>query len=534
MTQSSQATASIKWYWKYVDQHCPGLTTSSLIHLMGDLESADWDEPTSAIELNNFAVLALIEAEQSDNLELRAINLEVALEALQKAVELNQHPLCVAHLAIAHSLLGNVQEAANQAYSKLISTLQPAFNSPDRLPLGLVYLPQSWRNLAIARQTQFHQLLHVEDGYTQTILLLVEVLYQAQLVFYNTVGLRFLQLASQISPTAAHINFKLGLASLIQQQWEGLLYLQRARKLALDCAPVMQAMYLAYRDPEQPEIGNSWLETAHKYAHRHPDSPQWKWAQLPLDSPMTYVPFEQDLVLAVEPNLRSIVTSMLLAEGDWFEAEIEFWRDQIQPGMTVIDVGANVGVYTFSAARRVGSTGRVLAVEPFSGCIQCLQETCRVNQLPWVSVCAGAASDRNTTLRLSLRSASELNRVLAEDEELESDRFEEIPCYTLDHLIEQEHLQRVDWLKIDAEGHELQVLQGSDRLLTEFAPNILYENVAGDNAYDLASNNTVVAEFLISKGYQLFRYHPYLQKLSPIESIHDLRGNLNIIAIPKS
>ncbi|MBD2462314.1 FkbM family methyltransferase [Oscillatoria sp. FACHB-1407] len=532
MTPSS-STPAIEPYWQYVHDNCPELTIHSIINLATDLESVSWDEPTTAIELNNLAVLALIEAEQSDSPELRAINLEMAIDALQRGVALNQHPLCAAHLAIAQCMLGDREAAAHSAYSQLISTLQPLFNSVDRLPLGLVYLPLQWRNLAIARQEQFHQLLHVEDGYNQAILLFIEVLCQAQVVFYNTVGLRFLQLASQLSPQTAYVNFKLGLASLIQQQWEGLLYLQRARKLAFDHPAVLQAMYLAYREPEHPKAGEYWLNLARNHAQRHPEANVWKWAQLPAESPMTYVPFEQ-MALAVEPNLRSIVTSVLLAEGDWFEAEMEFWREQIEPGMTVIDVGANVGVYTFSAAQRVGATGRVLAVEPFSGCVRCLQETCKTNDLPWVTVCAGAASDRNTTLRLSLRSASELNRVVTADEELETSEFEEIPCFTLDHLIERENLSRVDWLKIDAEGHELQVLQGSDRLLTDFAPKILYENVAGLSAEDEDASNTIVAEYLMSKGYQLFRYRPFVKELIPIDSIHELRGNLNIVALPKA
>jgi FkbM family methyltransferase len=296
---------------------------------------------------------------------------------------------------------------------------------------------------------------------------------------------------------------------------------------------VLQALYLAYREPENPKAGEYWLNIARHHADRHPHVKAWQWAQLSVESPITYVPFEQ-MALAVEPNLRSIVTSVLLAEGDWFEAEMEFWREQIEPGMTVIDVGANVGVYTFSAAQRVGATGRVLAVEPFSGCVRCLEETCRVNDLSWVTVCRAAASDRNTTMRLTLRSASELNRVVAEDEELETSEFEEIPCFTLDHLVEREQLNRVDWLKIDAEGHELQVLKGSDRLLTEFAPKILYENVAGLSAEDEGASNTVVAEYLLEKGYQLFRYQPFVNELIPIDSIHELRGNLNIVALPKA
>ena len=90
-------------------------------------------------------------------------------------------------------------------------------------------------------------------------------------------------------------------------------------------------------------------------------------------------------------------------------------------------------------------------------------------------------------------------------------------------------MSRVDFLKIDAEGHELQVLKGSDRLLREFAPVILYENIAGSQGSNLS-----VANFLRSVGYQLFCYKPYLQKLIPVDVNRDFQSSLNIIALPQS
>jgi FkbM family methyltransferase len=240
------------------------------------------------------------------------------------------------------------------------------------------------------------------------------------------------------------------------------------------------------------------------------------------------VPFDQ-LLLAVDPSLDSIVTSVLLGEGDWFETEMEFWRRQLQPGMTVIDVGANVGVYSFSGAQRVGPTGKVLAVEPFSGCVCCLQETRRLNQFDWVKICGGAASDRHGIAHLALQAASELNEIVSDATAQSDQEVEEILCFPLDSLIEQEGLTRVDWLKIDAEGHEMQVLAGSEQLLTKFAPGILYENISA-----LQKSNTDVAEYLLSKGYKLFRYQPFLGNLIPLESLDQLKNNLNIIALPAS
>jgi FkbM family methyltransferase len=521
---------SIAQYWDYIQHHCPELTEHACPTLAHDLQHGVSDEPTSALEFNNFAVIALIAAEQEETPELRAMYLEMALEALLNGVSLNAHPLCIAHLAIVRYMMGDRQEASQSAFSNAIELFQSTFNVNKPMPLGAVYVPTSWQKGAIARHDLFHSLLQAADGRQQALLLLAIVLCDVQLVFYSSVALRFLKLAVQLFPASSALLLKAGIASLIQQEWEGLFYLQKARQLAPSQPAVLQAMYLAYRDPQQPEIGNFWLNTARQLVPDASSFP-WKWTDWPIDHPMTYVPFEQ-VLLAVEPNVRSIVTSVLLAEGDWFEAEMELWRDQIQSGMTVIDVGANVGVYTFSAAQRVGETGRVFAVEPFSGCVRCLQETSQINNLSWVTVCAGAASDRNDTLRLFLRSASELNRVVTNDEDMEDGEFEEIACFTLDNLVEQEHLTQVDWLKIDAEGHELQVLMGSDRLLRKFAPKILYENTAGLNPNDLAASNTVVAQFLLDRGYQLYCYRPYFKDLLPIEDLNDLRGNLNIIALP--
>ena len=272
------------------------------------------------------------------------------------------------------------------------------------------------------------------------------------------------------------------------------------------------------------EAANFWLKSAQAL---RPSQIVWRWTESAIENPITYVAFEKDLLLAVEPSFRSIVTSVLLGAGDWFEREMEFWRDSIQPGMTVIDVGANVGVYTFSAATQVGAEGRVIAIEPFSGCVQCLQETVRVNQLSQVTVCAGAASDRNSTVKLAIQAASELNEVMT-DETPSKGKFEEVACFTLDSLIDSEHLSRVDYLKIDAEGHEMQVLIGSDRILREFKPVILYENIAGSKG-----SNLPVAEHLAAKGYELFRYQPYVGQLISVNSAEELQGSLNLIALPQ-
>jgi FkbM family methyltransferase len=538
-------------YWQYLQKVTPELAQGVKTRINDVLQGTHWEEPQSSLDFNNLAVLALVEAEACRDETLRELYLETAIAALNHeslentsqathASNETRHPLCVAHLALVQNLLGNPSAAIQLAFSSFIE-LQPLLHrEAGSTDFGLVFLPSTWRGLGNSSPDcppydQLTTILEKCNGYQQCLLLLGEILCQSQFVFYNPTGLRFLQLAVQLYPQSASRNLSLGISSLMNGLWEGLFYLHRANQLLPHCSPILQSLYLAYKDLGQLENAETWRMLAKVSAESCAPVklPGWQWAYLPVDSPITYGVLENTLPIAIESSFQSIVTGVLLAQGKWFEAEMEFWQDCIQPGMTIIDVGANVGVYTFSAAQRVGPTGCVLAVEPFSGCVWCLEETCRVNQLDWVKVCRGAASDRNGTVQLNLHHASELNQVITNSsdnlDEEQTGQIETVPCFRLDTLMEQEKLDRVDMLKIDAEGHELQVLQGGDRLLEEFSPVILYENLAGK-----ASTNLPVAEFLVNLGYQLFRYQPYLKKLIPIESQADLATMLNIIAIRAS
>lgn len=513
-------------YCEYIFNGYPDMDASVLARIEAIAASTNWENPTSSLDWNNLAVIDLIEAEQSEDLKIRAIHIRAAMQSLERGLTLDRDPLCAAHYALIQSTIAESDKAMNLAFNYFLRTLQPAYTATASAP-SLIYLPPS----AVRTSNELELMLQSENRYKQAIMLLSEVLSRSQLVFYNASGVRFLELATQLFPNSPAVHLRLGIATFMQGRAEGLLNLHRARQLDPDNATILQALHLSYANIGDLETANYWLDVARDLTSAQGSSAAaWQWTKVDADSAMTYVSFEQNLAMAVEPRFSSIVTSVLVAEGDWFEREMEFWRHGMQPGMTAIDVGANAGVYTFSAAKRVGPTGMVLAIEPFSKCVNYLQETCRRNQLDWVRVCAGAASDRNGTARLSVNSASELNEIVPADAAgvKTPGNFEEVACFTLDSLIEREGIHRVDFLKIDAEGHEMQVLRGSDRLLTEFAPVILYENIAGAQG-----SNLPVAKFLTSIGYQLFRYQPYLQKLIPLDREENIGGNLNIIALPQ-
>ncbi|WGS70982.1 FkbM family methyltransferase [Pseudanabaena galeata] len=493
---------------------------------MSELEevigNTNWDDPVSSFDWNNLAVIDLINADQEEDLQLKTSIVAEAKAKLERGFALDQNLHCASHYILIQSILGE-DAGANSLTLHTVVNMPQTTEYEQNADVSLIYLP------ALPRGTQeFELMLKAESGYQQANMFLAEVIRRSQFIFYNSFGTRFLKLANQIFHDSSAICLMLGVTHLMANQSEGVAYLQHGRKLAPENPAILQGLYLAYRGFGDLGKAKYWMEQANALRLKlGRENASWQWTSLLVDETMTYVSFDEDVVMAVEPNFKSIVTSVLIAQGDWFEREIEFWRDNIQGGMTIIDVGANAGVYAFSAAKRVGATGRVLAIEPFSACVNYLNETCRVNQFDWVNVCAGAASDRIGKAKLSVGAASELNEVVADDSVV-SGSFEEVDCFTLDSLLDKYDVKRVDFLKIDAEGHELQVLKGSDRLLQEFSPIILYENIAGAQG-----SNLPVADYLREHNYKLFRYQPYLKNLVPIEIGHDFQGSLNIIAVPQ-
>jgi FkbM family methyltransferase len=459
------------------------------------VNATNWDEPETPYDFNNIAVISLIEATISDDLSLRILYLETAFDAIDNA---GDSPLAIAHAAIIRTLLGQTEAAQQASFSTLLRSI--TYLTPGSK--GLVFLPEP---LAIDPNLAIIRLLTAPNSNQQAVLLSAIGLIQSQTIFYNSTGQRFLNLASKFFPESPHISLKQGITLLMGGILDGWVDLHQAVAKSTEDSNILARSQLA-------------IEIAQRDFQRDFE------VNAP-DLPTITVPFD-GLQLAIEPSLRSIVTGVLLGAEDWFETEMEFWRSRLQPGMTIIDVGANAGVYTFSAAQKVGKTGTVIAIEPFAGCVNLLQETCRINELSQVKVCHGAASARSGKSKLSLKASSELNEL--SDRDLPEGTYEEVNCFTLDSLIETYQLDRIDYLKIDAEGHEVPVLQGSDRILTEFRPVILYENIAGSQG-----SNLPVAELLISKQYELFIYQPFIQQLIPVLELDALQGSLNVIAVPK-
>jgi len=131
--------------------------------------------------------------------------------------------------------------------------------------------------------------------------------------------------------------------------------------------------------------------------------------------------------------------------------EIQFLADGLSPGSTLIDIGANVGLYGLSLAPKVGPTGKVIAIEADPVAQLRVTENARLNAWPQVKVVLAAAGDRDGEARFAAKTNFAHSKVTADGEVV-------VPMRTLAGILAEHDITRIDALKIDVEGYEDQVL----------------------------------------------------------------------------
>ena len=178
--------------------------------------------------------------------------------------------------------------------------------------------------------------------------------------------------------------------------------------------------------------------------------------------------------------------------------------DQFNPklGDTVVDVGAHIGLYSLIAAKRVGSSGKVIAIEPDPENCKLLQRNVEINKLTNVSILELAAFSSTSKLKLYLpgkeRGFTKLSTLMANRAVTEN--FLEIDATTLDCLLVTQGITEVNWIKIDVEGAELEVLRGAAITLSESMDIALLIEVHNVNNMDLYS---AIVKLLRSYGFDI-------------------------------
>ncbi|KPP96507.1 MAG: FkbM family methyltransferase [Bacteroidetes bacterium HLUCCA01] len=203
---------------------------------------------------------------------------------------------------------------------------------------------------------------------------------------------------------------------------------------------------------------------------------------------------------SVPSSLEVMSTYVLLEQGQWYDPDVDFVAEFVQPGMNVLDIGAGFGAYALPAAQKVGPAGKVYAFEPVGETRKHLDISKVENGFTGLEVVGRALGSASGKRGLSKTATPELT-VLEQD-------GNDVQVVTLDSWWDFEGNPSVDVLKIDVNGKELDVLQGAERMLTEQSPVLI-----------LATGNMTQAtlDLLQAKTYTFFDYIGGVGVLSPVE-----------------
>jgi FkbM family methyltransferase len=199
----------------------------------------------------------------------------------------------------------------------------------------------------------------------------------------------------------------------------------------------------------------------------------------------------------VPAGIEELTPYVLLEQEDWFEDEIHFVRRMLQAGMRCLDVGANYGVFSLSCARQVGPEGRVWSFEPTSRTADFLSTSIRENGFENVSLMRVALSSVSGTAKLVTHADSEHNYLT--EEVTNGNRCEIVDVRSLDDLVSEQGLENIDFVKMDAEGAEIAILEGGERFFERESPVVLFEFKYREGA------NWELVEAVQARGFEIYR-----------------------------
>lgn len=220
------------------------------------------------------------------------------------------------------------------------------------------------------------------------------------------------------------------------------------------------------------------------------------------------------------PNSLNQITPYILREQEeWFEDEFQFVNKYIQLGMRVIDIGANYGVYSLLIANNIGKSGHLWSFEPTTATMLALQKSIKENSLNNITAIQTALSNRTGTATLSIGTDAVFNSINS----LTEGPVEEVPVSTINQCAENYKWEKIDFIKLDAEGEEENIINGGLEFFKKESPLIMFEIKHGSTV-----NNNLVNKFR-ECDYNTYRLIPGLNILVPFsisENIDNFQLNL--------
>lgn len=222
-------------------------------------------------------------------------------------------------------------------------------------------------------------------------------------------------------------------------------------------------------------------------------------------------------------NPQDAVVSGALSLGCYETSLSELFRETIKPGMNVLDIGANIGLYSMIAAKGAGPSGRVVAVEPEAGNCAFVERSRKLNGFENISIINKAASDHEGTLNLYLCEENKADHRVYDNS---GDRPSvAVAATSIDFLMNELGVPHLDVIKIDVQGAEFQVITGMHKTLRENQNLTVFMEFWPWGLMQSGSDPKKLLDLLVDAGFTMGEFDDRTNQVRPIQDLSALAAH---------
>jgi FkbM family methyltransferase len=202
--------------------------------------------------------------------------------------------------------------------------------------------------------------------------------------------------------------------------------------------------------------------------------------------------------------------------GPSYEPELRWLLRQLKPHDTFVDVGANIGIYSMQVARWLNHSGAVFSLEPSPDAVRILKENIALNGFGKLVAPIHAAASRSEGQLYLAGDPTKWNSLQLH----EQPPGIPIRVTTVDNVLDDsDKLEHFQFLKIDAEGVETDVLEGAWKSIQATWPRIIFEN-------SLNRCEELPTSWLESRGYKIYALEPNGKLKTAVKGDYPCHTNL--------